>query len=439
MKPSLLLLAVALAASCQLTSAFTFHTHNQLRKHHRSKTYIPASTDAEDATSSVSLSNEQRLPRRSTRQIRRIERNARLPVWPVWNGIFIWLVQQILGEPTAARLENAITGRVCPNFFQYAETSPFVMLVHHCHSFSTWDPWRYLQRTFFPEGFPAHPHRGFVTVTYILDGGFVHRDSQGVRQEYGSNNPHNHHTSSGDKSPLVSSQEKHTQWLHTGSGMLHEEMFDTRKGSRQELYQLWLNVPRSEKMTEPSTVLLGGPEEPPLVVPQDGSQTLVLAGGWNGYEAAAPIASDVAILHVELAPGQTWTFPNLPESFETIVLYVRKGSGLKCVGNDENDLEEIPVHHVAYMEATGNELVLTNTDQNEVADFLLLAGEPIREPFYANGSMVMSNPDEINQAYSDYQQGLFGQPWDHKLSDEEWHKHVKETSPKRRGQDSFLL
>ena len=59
----------------------------------------------------------------------------------------------------AAKLEDAITGRVGPNFYQYRETSPWIMLVHHCHSFHAVDPLRYLQRTFFPEGFPAHPHR----------------------------------------------------------------------------------------------------------------------------------------------------------------------------------------------------------------------------------------------------------------------------------------
>lgn len=96
----------------------------------------------------------------SFRRVRRIQRFARLPVWPVWNGLFIWIVQKFFGHEVAAKLEDSITGRVCPNFFDYSETSPFIMLVHHCHSFSNLDPLRFIQRTFFPEGFPAHPHRG---------------------------------------------------------------------------------------------------------------------------------------------------------------------------------------------------------------------------------------------------------------------------------------
>jgi hypothetical protein len=101
-------------------------------------------------------------PTKSHRRVMSIQKNARLPVWPAWNGVLIWAVNRVLGDAAAAKLEDTITGRVCPNFFEYTETSPFIMLVHHCHSFAPWDPLRFFQRTFFPEGFPAHPHRGFV-------------------------------------------------------------------------------------------------------------------------------------------------------------------------------------------------------------------------------------------------------------------------------------
>jgi hypothetical protein len=190
------------------------------------------------------------------RTVDRVEKFARLPVWPVWNGVLIFLVSKVFGDELAAKLENAIGGRVCPNFFVPERTSPFIMLVHHCHSFAPWDPLRYIQRTFFPEGFPAHPHRGFVTVTYFLKGGFEHRDSMGVKQMYGAEKRH---------------ADKHTQWLMTGAGMLHEEMFDISsedgflRPSSQELYQLWLNVPAAHKMDNPRVDLLGGPDKTPTV------------------------------------------------------------------------------------------------------------------------------------------------------------------------------
>jgi redox-sensitive bicupin YhaK (pirin superfamily) len=215
--------------------------------------------------------------------------------------------------------------------------------------------------------------------------------------------------------------------------MLHEEMFDHNNKAntdsssfwpvRQELYQLWLNVPAAYKFTKPTTVLLGGPDETPLIV-TDNSQTLLLAGSLNGHHAAAPLVSEICLAHVQIAPGGTWTYHDVP--FATVALYVRKGSGLQCEDAD------IPVHHMAYMDPTGDQLVLHNTDTENAVDFLLLAGEPIREPFMASGSMVMNTPGEINQAYADYERGLFGAPWDHKLSDKEWMEHVQKTSPNRR-------
>jgi hypothetical protein len=100
----------------------------------------------------------------TSRPVARVETFARLPVWPVVNGVFLWMIQQLFGAATAAEWEDRITGRVCPNFFAYQESSPFVMLVHHCHSFAAWDLIRYLQATFFPEGFPSQFRRSSSNV-----------------------------------------------------------------------------------------------------------------------------------------------------------------------------------------------------------------------------------------------------------------------------------
>jgi hypothetical protein len=102
---------------------------------------------------------------KTNRGVRKLEKYARLPVWPAWNGVFLWLMGNVLGQERAAQAEQVLTGRVCPNFFQETDqTSPFIMLVHHCHTFSPIDPLRFIQKLFFPEGFPAHPHRGFCTL-----------------------------------------------------------------------------------------------------------------------------------------------------------------------------------------------------------------------------------------------------------------------------------
>ena len=149
------------------------HHHLLSPKLFSSNVPLAATSIGENDEKSSNSELEPSLRSPSYRSVRRLERYTRLPVWPVWSGVLIWLVQKMLGNDVAARLEDLWTGRVCPNFFDYDETSPFVMLVHHCHSFAAWDPIRWIQRTFFPEGFPAHPHRGvFVRMVGNEENGF---------------------------------------------------------------------------------------------------------------------------------------------------------------------------------------------------------------------------------------------------------------------------
>jgi hypothetical protein len=262
-----------------------------------------------------------------------------------------------------------------------------------------------------------------------LQGGFVHRDSVGIKQTYGAESHH---------------QGKHTQWLMTGKGILHEEMFDLRT-SRQELYQIWLNIPANQKWNRPYSVLLGGEEETPAVVVTEHdddnnnnnnkkqSKTLILAGRYQEKTARVQLYSDMVLFHVTLDPCTSWMY-EIPQSYATAFLYVRKGSLMTtCVtttnpsADDVNDVDIdpvlIPVHHTAYLDALGDTVeLLAGADG---ADFLFLAGVPLREPCVASGSMVMTNSYEIDQAYADYQRGLLGMPWSEKLSDSEWMEHVR--------------
>lgn len=105
-------------------------------------------------------------------------------------------------------------------------------MAHHRHSFGAFDPLRYAFRLLLPEGFPAHPHRGFETVTYVLKGGLVHRDSMGVKKSYGAPQE----TAGDGKDGAV-------QWMTAGRGLLHEEMWrtgDTWDSTDQELFQIWV-------------------------------------------------------------------------------------------------------------------------------------------------------------------------------------------------------
>ncbi len=124
-----------------------------------------SSEDAAPSRAAVGVTKKDKPQPSQRRNVRQVEKFTRLPFWPAWNGVFIFLVSKVLGDDAGAQLEDWMGGRVCPNFFRSEQTSsPFLMLVHHRHSFAPWDPFRLLQSTFFPEGFPAHPHRGMCLI-----------------------------------------------------------------------------------------------------------------------------------------------------------------------------------------------------------------------------------------------------------------------------------
>ncbi len=113
------------------------------------------------------------------RTILQMQKFTRLPFWPAWNGVFIFLISKLLGDEAGAKLEDSIGGRVCPNFYSSDRlSSPFLMLVHHRHSFAPWDPLRLLQSSFFPEGFPAHPHRGTLSKDSVVNSLFTDINSR---------------------------------------------------------------------------------------------------------------------------------------------------------------------------------------------------------------------------------------------------------------------
>ena len=387
--------------------------------------------------------------RPSQRRISRVECFARLPIWPVWQGVFLFIASRLFGQKVAAKWEDEIGGRVCPNFFEPISTDPFVLLVHHRHAFQNWDGIRHIQRTFFPEGFPSHPHRGFITVTYCLKGGMIHRDSLGIKQSYGAEERHHG---------------KHVQWLTAGAGIQHEEMWDVSEPdkqdegkwlwtSSQELYQIWLNLPAAYKMTSPEARLLEAyfldPNKPssinpsppmstPIITSDDRCTiTTIVCGEYCGIRAPVECPTNAAIMRVQFnssnnennrkeavkrtssSAATTWRH-TLPSAHETAIVYVRKGSV-------RIDGVEIPPLHTVFLSPVGDELTIEASGKIaiEEAEILLLSGEPIRESIATQGSMVMNTPQEVQGAYMDYQRGKMGMPWDHKLTDDEWREHVK--------------
>ena len=255
----------------------------------------------------------------------------------------------------------------------------------------------------------------------------LHRDSMGTKQTYGAERRHGGNVA---------------QWLVAGAGMLHEEMWDVNGKedglvSKQELFQLWVNLPSDFKMTRPRLSLLnnnsnndngngnGNDDDvqvPIPIVEGVGTKTNILVGKYESFESQVETFSPMSILHVQMEPGSTWSM-NVPRSYKTGIVYMRQGSGFLGESKSELESELVEAHHTATLTPYGEELTLKAGKDG--ADFMLLAGEPLYEPVQAQGSMVMNTEQEIGVAYDDYSRGKMGLPWDHKLSDEEWTDHVR--------------
>jgi len=299
-------------------------------------------------------------------------------------------------------MEARFGGRVTPMSLPVAASDPFLMLVHHRHTFSRWDPLRPLSALVLPEGFPAHPHRGFETVTFVLEGGMRHRDSEGMKMVYRAGS---------------------VQWLTAGRGVLHEEMWAT-EAPRQELYQLWVNLPRAHKWDAPEIQLLGTAEvgggtvsKAPLPKGDlDGVTVTVLAGSCGGIVSPVRTRSPLGVVRLEWTQPSVFRWEGVPPG-HTAIAFVRQGA--VSVGKQRADAGSL----LTFERAEGPEpwapgLQLTALEPD--TDVFLMTGAPLREPVAMSGSMVMNTQSEIQDAHRDYQQGVFGRGWSPSSSDADW-------------------
>jgi redox-sensitive bicupin YhaK (pirin superfamily) len=237
-----------------------------------------------------------------------------------------------------------------------------------------------------PKGTPWHPHRGFETVTYIIDGTFVHQDSIGGGGVI----------TNGD-----------TQWMTAGGGILHierppEELVVT--GGLFHGIQLWVNLPKADKMVAPRYQDIGRDSVVLLSSDDGGALYRVVAGEVGGHAGPGSTYSPMAMVHATLAPGAKAVLPWRPE-FNALV-YVLGGAG--TVGTEGH-----PVH-TGQLAVFGDGDTLTVTadaaqeSRTPSLDVLILGGLPIREPVYAYGPFVMNTKEEVAQAFEDYQAGRLG-------------------------------
>ena len=224
-------------------------------------------------------------------------------------------------------------------------------------------------------GFPPHPHRGFQTLTYLLQGAFRHRDSTG---------------GSGLLRPGGA------QLMNAGAGIVHAEMpvpEHLETGGAIEGVQLWINLPRVQKGSAPGYTDLQ-PETMPWQ-PVAGGRLRVLAGTWAGVTGPAETPARIAYAHLELAAGASFTAP-VPAGWTAAVVPLH---GSVRVGD-----RLVSADTVALL-GEGDSLALR---AETPVSLLLLAGEPLREPIAHYGPFVMTTREEIEQAIQDYQEGRMG-------------------------------
>ncbi|GAA2922453.1 pirin family protein [Streptomyces enissocaesilis] len=237
-----------------------------------------------------------------------------------------------------------------------------------------------------PKGTPWHPHRGFETVTYLIDGTFVHQDSNG-----GGGTIRN-----GD-----------TQWMTAGSGLLHIEAPPeslVMSGGLFHGLQLWVNLPASDKMMAPRYQDIRGGQVQLLTSPDGGALLRVIAGELDGHEGPGITHTPITMIHATLRPGAEITLPWRAD-FNALA-YVLAGRG--SVGTDRR-----PVRTGRTAVFGGGDSLTVRADEQQDAnapdlEIVLLGGRPIREPMAHYGPFVMNTQQELKQAFEDFQRGRLG-------------------------------
>ena len=275
------------------------------------------------------------------------------------------ITRKIRGRPTSdgagVKLTRVIGGPELPDL------DPFLLL----DEFGTDRAEDYLA------GFPSHPHRGFETVTYMLDGRMRHKDNHG------------------NEGLLTPGS---VQWMTAGRGLVHSEMPEQESG-RMRGFQLWVNLPARDKMTDPKYQEFA-PDRIPVAQPAPGVSVKVIAGKVD--EVAGPIvqpATDPVYLDVALQAGASWSYA-LPQGHNAFA-YAFEGAATVGEGDQARALES------KEMAVLGGGDLLQLRAGAHAARLIVVAGRPLREPVMRHGPFVMNTRQELMQAFVDFQEGRF--------------------------------
>jgi len=283
-------------------------------------------------------------------------------------------------EGAGVRLRRAF------GFGDTEETDPFLLF----------DDFRGDQPTDYMAGFPWHPHRGIETITYVLAGTVNHGDSLGNQGALGA----------GD-----------IQWMTAGSGILHQEMPQGDDAGRMHGFQLWANLPATEKMTNPRYQDVAGADIPE-VTDDDGTTVRIICGDFWGQRGPVDgIAADPRYLDVYVPPGKRKTLP--VEMDRHGFAYIFNGAGSFRDASDPQsvatEVMEEGQPEATAVDVTGNRNLILFDSGDEITvqageegiRFLLVSGKPIEEPIAWRGPIVMNSQNELQTAFRELQQGTF--------------------------------
>ncbi len=226
--------------------------------------------------------------------------------------------------------------------------------------------------------FGPHPHRGFETVTFILDGELMHRDSGGHESVIRAGG---------------------VQWMTAGSGLVHAELSPDafkRAGGPLEILQLWVNLPARLKMMPPNYQGLQADQIPAIEAAGGKARINLIAGEWGGRTGPVNSITGNFMTTIDARAGARLDFDGLEK--RNVFLYVVSGN-VRINGRD------VTQHHIVELDRDGGELTIEAASD---ASLLFGHGDPIDEPVVAHGPFVMNTVDEIRQAIVDYQAGKFG-------------------------------
>jgi hypothetical protein len=220
-------------------------------------------------------------------------------------------------------------------------------------------------------GFPPHPHRGFETITYMINGNFSHKDS------------------AGNKGYLTDGG---VQWMTAGKGVVHSEMPEQKEGLVRG-FQLWLNLPKKKKMIDPSYNDIQAKDIP--VVDIDGGIVKIISGEYMGVLGPGKPHTGVKYLDVQKGNKNRLSVP-IEKSWNSFI-YIYEGAIKSGLFMDKGSLGILDTDEVFECEVL-----------KENTKFLLISGEPIEEPVARGGPFVMNTRAEVMQAFEDYQSGKLG-------------------------------